>query len=147
MEALLKKHPLFPSQRDTNQKEPYSFSPKIPHARRLPPRRRAALHIPALPTCALEATDHAPRSPGPSDACDVEVRRRNSPASKPPISTLAALCAPDAETLARHVAGLIDSPMIARRMGEAALAHAERHGAALGVALDLLDPLLPEPGL
>ncbi|MBA4794375.1 MAG: 3-deoxy-D-manno-octulosonic acid transferase [Phenylobacterium sp.] len=60
---------------------------------------------------------------------------------------VAALCAPDAETLARHVAGLIDSPMIARRMGEAALAHAERHGAALGVALDLLDPLLPEPGL
>ena len=58
---------------------------------------------------------------------------------------VAALCAPDAETLARHVGGLIDNPMIARRLGEAALAHAVRDGAALGQALDLLAPLLPDP--
>ena len=44
--------------------------------------------------------------------------------------------------LARHIRGLLDNPVIARRMGEAALAYANRQGAALDQALTLLDPLL-----
>ena len=56
---------------------------------------------------------------------------------------VAALCAPDQATLTRHLGGLLDNPAIARRMGEAALAHAAQYGAALEVALDQLAPLLP----
>ena len=55
----------------------------------------------------------------------------------------AALCAPDGATLTRHLRGLLDNPAIARRMGEAALAHAAQYGAALEAALAQLTPLLP----
>ena len=55
----------------------------------------------------------------------------------------AAVEAADAPTLARHIRGLLDYPLIARRMGEAALAFAGRHGAASEEALALLEPLLP----
>ncbi|TAJ72208.1 MAG: 3-deoxy-D-manno-octulosonic acid transferase [Phenylobacterium sp.] len=56
---------------------------------------------------------------------------------------VAALEAADAETLARHLRGLRDYPLIARRMGEAALGFAHRQGAALDEAMALLEPLLP----
>jgi 3-deoxy-D-manno-octulosonic-acid transferase len=56
---------------------------------------------------------------------------------------VAALEARDAANLARHLRGLLDNPMIARRLGEAALSFAERQGAALGEALAHLTPLLP----
>ena len=56
---------------------------------------------------------------------------------------VAALCAPDGEALTRHLRGLLDNPAIARRMGEAALAHAAQYGAALEAALTQLAPLLP----
>jgi 3-deoxy-D-manno-octulosonic-acid transferase len=55
----------------------------------------------------------------------------------------AAIEAADAAAMARHVRGLLDHPRIARRMGEAALAYAERQGAALHEALARLEPLLP----
>jgi 3-deoxy-D-manno-octulosonic-acid transferase len=55
----------------------------------------------------------------------------------------AAIEAPDAAALTRHVGGLLTYPMIARRTGEAAFAYASRQGAALDAALVLLDPLLP----
>ncbi|MGQ3017928.1 3-deoxy-D-manno-octulosonic acid transferase [Phenylobacterium sp.] len=58
---------------------------------------------------------------------------------------VAALCAPDGATLTRHLRGLLDNPTIARRMGEAALAHAAQYGAALEAALAQLTPLLPQP--
>lgn len=58
---------------------------------------------------------------------------------------VAALCAPDEAALSRSLAGLLDNPAIARRMGEAALAHAAQYGAALDEALALLAPLLPAP--
>jgi 3-deoxy-D-manno-octulosonic-acid transferase len=56
---------------------------------------------------------------------------------------VAALEAADATVLTRHIAGLLDHPTIARRIGEAALSYAERQGAALDQALALLDPLVP----
>ncbi len=56
---------------------------------------------------------------------------------------VAAIEAADAAALARHVRGLLENPMIARRIGEAALAYASRQGAALDAAMALLDPLLP----
>jgi 3-deoxy-D-manno-octulosonic-acid transferase len=56
---------------------------------------------------------------------------------------VAALEARDEAALARHLTGLLANPMIARRVGEAALSFAERQGAALGEALALLEPLLP----
>ncbi|MDP1643203.1 MAG: 3-deoxy-D-manno-octulosonic acid transferase [Phenylobacterium sp.] len=56
---------------------------------------------------------------------------------------VAALCAPDGAALTRHLRGLLDNPAIARRMGEAALAHAAQYGAALEAALAQLAPLLP----
>jgi 3-deoxy-D-manno-octulosonic-acid transferase len=56
---------------------------------------------------------------------------------------VAAIEARDGAALARHLKGLIGTPMIARRLGEAALAFAERQGAALDEALALLTPLLP----
>lgn len=55
----------------------------------------------------------------------------------------AAIEAADGEALARHVCGLLDHPAIARRMGEAALAYAQRQGATLGEAVAGLEPLLP----
>jgi 3-deoxy-D-manno-octulosonic-acid transferase len=55
----------------------------------------------------------------------------------------AAIEAPDATALGRHVAGLLAYPAVARRIGEAGLAYAERQGAALETALVLLEPLLP----
>lgn len=55
----------------------------------------------------------------------------------------AAIEAADAGALARHIRGLLDHPAVARRMGEAALAYADRQGAALDAAFDLLTPLLP----
>jgi len=54
-----------------------------------------------------------------------------------------AIEAADAAALARHIRGLLDNPMIARRMGEAALGFANRQGAALDGALARLAPLLP----
>ena len=59
------------------------------------------------------------------------------------LAEAAAVQAPDAAALARHIRGLLDNPMIARRMSEAASAYAARQGAALDGALALLDPLLP----
>jgi 3-deoxy-D-manno-octulosonic-acid transferase len=55
----------------------------------------------------------------------------------------AAIEAPDKAALARHVRGLLDNPIIARRMGEAALGYAQAQGAALDAALARLAPLLP----
>jgi 3-deoxy-D-manno-octulosonic-acid transferase len=55
----------------------------------------------------------------------------------------AAIEAADAAALARRLRGLLDHPRVARRMGEAALAYAERQGAALHEALARLEPLLP----
>jgi 3-deoxy-D-manno-octulosonic-acid transferase len=55
----------------------------------------------------------------------------------------AAIEAEDADALARHIRGLLAYPMIARRTGEAALAYANRQGAALQAAMALLEPLLP----
>ncbi len=55
----------------------------------------------------------------------------------------AAIEAADAPALARHIRGLLDHPNVARRMGEAALDYANRQGAALDAAFDLLTPLLP----
>jgi len=57
---------------------------------------------------------------------------------------VAALCAPDGAALTRHLRGLLDNPAIARRMGEAARAHAGQYGAALEAALTQLAPLLPQ---
>lgn len=54
----------------------------------------------------------------------------------------AAIPAADEAALARHMAGLLTYPHIARRMGEAALAYAGRQGAALEAALDRLAPLV-----
>lgn len=54
-----------------------------------------------------------------------------------------AIEAADAPALARHIRGLLDYPAIARRMGEAALAYAQRQGAALDEAMARLAPLLP----
>jgi 3-deoxy-D-manno-octulosonic-acid transferase len=54
-----------------------------------------------------------------------------------------AIEAADAAALARHIRGLLDNPIIARRMGEAALGFANRQGAALDGALARLAPLLP----
>jgi len=59
------------------------------------------------------------------------------------LAEAAAVEARDEAALTRHVAGLLAYPAIARRMGEAALDYAERHGAALERALVQLEPLLP----
>lgn len=53
------------------------------------------------------------------------------------------ILAEDEAALARHIAGLIDYPHIARRIGEAALDYAEAQGAALDRALGLILPLVP----
>jgi 3-deoxy-D-manno-octulosonic-acid transferase len=59
------------------------------------------------------------------------------------LAEAAAIEAADAAALARHIRGLLDHPMIARRMGEAAVAYANRQGAALAQAIRLLEPILP----
>jgi 3-deoxy-D-manno-octulosonic-acid transferase len=56
---------------------------------------------------------------------------------------MAALEAADGAALARHLRGLLDNPMITRRIGEAALDFAGRQGQALTTALARLQPLLP----
>ena len=56
---------------------------------------------------------------------------------------VAAIKAVDAGALARHIAGLLANPVIARRIGEAAGAYANRQGAALETAMALIEPLLP----
>ncbi len=58
-------------------------------------------------------------------------------------SEACAIEARDGSTLSRHIKGLLDNPVIARRMAEAAKAYAARQGAALDQALLHLDPLLP----
>ncbi|MDZ4374116.1 MAG: 3-deoxy-D-manno-octulosonic acid transferase [Phenylobacterium sp.] len=55
----------------------------------------------------------------------------------------AAITAPDAPALSRHIRGLLDHPHVGRRMGEAALDYAQRQSAALDDALAQLEPLLP----
>ncbi|WP_421934557.1 3-deoxy-D-manno-octulosonic acid transferase [Phenylobacterium sp.] len=59
------------------------------------------------------------------------------------LALAAAIEAPDATTLARHLRGLADYPRIGQRMGEAALAYAESQEGALDRAMTLLEPLLP----
>jgi 3-deoxy-D-manno-octulosonic-acid transferase len=54
----------------------------------------------------------------------------------------AAIEAADTATLARHIAGLLANPTIARRIGEAAADYAARQGAALTAAMALIEPLL-----
>ena len=54
----------------------------------------------------------------------------------------AAIEAADAAALTLHIRGLLDNPTIARRMGEAALAYANRQG-TLDEAMARLEPLLP----
>ena len=56
----------------------------------------------------------------------------------------AAIEAADSAALARHLKGLDDYPHIGRRMGEAALAYAQRQGGTLDQAMVLLEPLLPQ---
>lgn len=56
---------------------------------------------------------------------------------------VAALEATDAAMLTRHLSGLLENPVIARRIGEAALSFARRQGAALDTALHRLEPLVP----
>jgi 3-deoxy-D-manno-octulosonic-acid transferase len=55
----------------------------------------------------------------------------------------AAIEAADGAALSRHIAGLLANPVIARRIGEAALDYAGRQGAALSAAMTLIEPLLP----
>ena len=55
----------------------------------------------------------------------------------------AAISAADGADLRRHLAGLLACPDIRARIGEAGLDFAQAQGAALDVALDLLEPLLP----
>jgi len=55
----------------------------------------------------------------------------------------AVIAAADGAALARHIRGLLDNPAIARRLGEAAQAYADRQGAALEAAMALIEPMLP----
>ena len=55
----------------------------------------------------------------------------------------AEMAALETTDLARDLKGLLDHPMVARRMGEAALTYVQRQGAALDQTLTLLSPLLP----
>jgi 3-deoxy-D-manno-octulosonic-acid transferase len=56
---------------------------------------------------------------------------------------VAAISCADEAALTRNLRGLLQEPLIAPRIGAAALAYAERQGAALDTALRLLAPLLP----
>lgn len=60
------------------------------------------------------------------------------------LAEVAAIEAADGAALDRHLRGLLDNPVIARRIGEAALAYSARQGAALDQALTKLLPLLPD---
>ena len=55
----------------------------------------------------------------------------------------AAIEAADVVALARHIRGLLQTPVIARRIGEAAAAYAGRQGEPLRAAMALIAPLLP----
>jgi 3-deoxy-D-manno-octulosonic-acid transferase len=55
----------------------------------------------------------------------------------------AAVAAAHPADLARHIAGLLANPAIARRIGEAAQDFAGRQGAAFTAAMTLIEPLLP----
>lgn len=59
------------------------------------------------------------------------------------LAEAAAIEARDATALARHIRGLLDNPVIARRIGEAALDFAGRQTQALESAMALIEPLLP----
>jgi 3-deoxy-D-manno-octulosonic-acid transferase len=59
------------------------------------------------------------------------------------LAEAAAIEAREGAALARHIEGLLTYPGIRRRLGDAALAFAERQGAELAAALALLEPLLP----
>ena len=59
------------------------------------------------------------------------------------IAECAVVEAPDQGALARHIRGLLQTPGVARRIGEAARDHAERQAAELGAAVALIEPLLP----
>lgn len=56
----------------------------------------------------------------------------------------AAIAAADTAALSRHIRGLLANPRIGKRIGEAALAYADRQGAALNAAMALIEPLLPQ---
>jgi 3-deoxy-D-manno-octulosonic-acid transferase len=58
------------------------------------------------------------------------------------LAEAAAIQAADAGALARHLEGLLANPLIARRIGEAALDYAERQAAALDEALPLIEALV-----
>jgi 3-deoxy-D-manno-octulosonic-acid transferase len=55
----------------------------------------------------------------------------------------AAIEAADGAALARHLRGLLENPVIARRIGEAAQDFAGRQALALDAAMALIEPLLP----
>ena len=55
----------------------------------------------------------------------------------------AAIEARDAAGLARHIRGLLQNPVIARRVGHAAQVFAERQAGTLDAAMALIEPLLP----
>src|SRR5206468_1446571 len=55
----------------------------------------------------------------------------------------AAIEAADGDALARHIRGLLDNPLIAKRIGEAAQDFAGRQAQALDAAMALIEPLLP----
>jgi 3-deoxy-D-manno-octulosonic-acid transferase len=57
------------------------------------------------------------------------------------LAEAAVIQAVDVEALARHIAGLLTYPLIARRVGEAARDYADRQGAALDAALPLIEAL------
>jgi 3-deoxy-D-manno-octulosonic-acid transferase len=57
------------------------------------------------------------------------------------LAEAAVIEAADGAALARHLAGLLANPVIAKRIGEAASAYAGRQGAALDAALALIEPL------
>jgi 3-deoxy-D-manno-octulosonic-acid transferase len=59
------------------------------------------------------------------------------------LARCACIEAADPAALTRHLAGLLQNPAIARRMGEAALDYAGQQGAALATAMTLLEPLMP----
>ncbi len=59
------------------------------------------------------------------------------------LAEVAAIRANDDGALGRHIRGLLDNPIIARRISEAALAFAKRQGAALEETMAQLDPLIP----
>lgn len=60
------------------------------------------------------------------------------------LAECAVIEAADGAALARQIRGLLENPLIAGRIGEAAQAFAARQGAALEAAMALIAPLLPE---